>query len=598
MQDSKKICLLTEKPPETRFVMADFQHNHILVTTLPPNVINLAESFSATFDCKYSFISNPQITVNIVLQYFSKRYGDVDSVASYTESERRFAMVTFKRPTDAAKASAALTHCIDKHVLNVLMPDAIQQSMDFLSFNDDCILAIMDYLNLKDLCNLASVCNHLQELAIVTFSAKWRDHTFIIDSGDEMFEAYLRNFGSIATAIRLEIAPEFESSVNSSIILSSLMKYRSNALTHLELANFRFETRTEFIAQSRTLFIGVKKMILTKCTISVKWIVLCQQLVELELIDSHVTYNGAPLQMVDSLRSLKINGSTKWVQNGLHLFLQSNPQLQCLEVIPLPNARKTYWYGQILDFVPENIKQLSIEAIGSGYFERFVSLKDLRISSKSYYYDNDDTCAFFNRLTTNATLENLEIMCHSFYGDFARSIAKIRTLKSLKFNLWGKYVMGELTNANVFHMASHLNRMRELTLSSFHNLLDADDLLHLIKICPNLQLLGLSFHNIGKLKMCADFYQKMLNVVSHRSQKNQLQIVTFECCCAEQNDRIDATCPVHPTLQVVHIFGDAVVPFLDPNDPNFNHLVRVTDVVLKKLRDCGLLEAAPDTESA
>lgn len=521
------------------------------------------------------------------MQYFTKNHGEVDHVASYTEQERRFAVVTFKQTTDANEAAAAKTHSIDGYSVTVLMADEIVQPLQLLGINDDCLLEIMRHLELKDLCSAAGVCDRFNELAKMVFSAKWKDATWIVDSVDEAHD-YLCNFGRITKSIRMKLTTELKKAGNCSNILDLMVKYCSHTITHLELHNFIFETNNTIIWQSRAIFVKLKKIILTKCSISIKWIVECHELIELELIDTHVTYNGPRHQSCSSLQSLKINGSSSWVQHGLHLFLQSNQQLKTLEILPLSTIKSGIsWYERILHFVPPAIERLTIAPFGSANFERFVSLKAIRIVNKYFYAEN--TRFFIDHLETNAMVESLEIESNGYLsGRNANAIAKLRTLKTLKLHMPSGFY-----GASLLDVIEHQKHLTELTLSTFMSQLNGSDLLQLIQKCPNLQLLGLFFDfnedDEKKLEMNADLYRKMLNVVSHRPKGNPLQIIIFSL--EKQKNHINVTFPVHSSLRVMCLAAESVADALNiERGRNSVYGIRMTDAVLNGLRDRGLLE--------
>lgn len=516
----------------------------------------------------------------------------MDSVAVYTENDRRFAIITFEKTADAVEAAAAGTHRIAEHVMKVSTTEAIQQPMNLLGINDDCLLGIMQHLDLKDLCNVASVCDRFKQLAVMVFSSKWKDAAMIVSSVEDV-KVFLRHFGSIAESIRLEATTEFTENGNCNSILKLLVEYCDSILTRLEMHNFEFVTKNGFIWFSRSLFAGLRKLVLKNCKISVKWLARCFELVELELIDTHVTYNIAPYVRCPKLESLKIKGSCGWVKKGLEQFLSQNTQLKYLKVIPLPYTRAdTTCYGNILNYVPTAIESLTIAPVGTLNFSRFTSLKTLRIVAVAYF---SGAGTFIERIVTGPALANLQIeIRHDLLdGRSANAISLLRNIRKLQL-----HIPRGCDSASLLHIAEKLTNLNELILSSFMNVLNADDLLEVIRHGPNLQLLGLSFdHNCNarKFEINAETYRKMLNMVSRRPTEKPLQIIIFSC--ENQKNKIEITFPMFSLLKITCLSVESVGALLNIKRTFYQEGgVRMTDAVLKSLRERGLLDSAHDIE--
>lgn len=517
----------------------------------------------------------------------------MDSVGLHTYETHRYAIVIFKKSADALKATLSQTHTINEYVARATLPDAFQKPINLLRMPDDCLLDIMGYLELKNLCSVASVCQRLQLLAQRVFSSKWKGTAAIVSSVEDAYD-YLFNFGPIAEWICLVATAELPKSDHYHV-LNLLMRHCSDALTRLDLYNISFEKNDRIIAESNFVFPGVKKLILNKCTISVKWFMKSCDLVELDLIKTHVTYNGVRHQSCPSLKTLKIRGSNTWVQKGLHLFLQDNRQLKTFVVVPFSS---TYYgqnhtpYGRILDYVPETIECLTIAPIGTADFTRFESLKTLEIICDRYQDDDE----FFDRLLIKETVECMQIDVYDEPNIAA--IARLKHLKSLKLHYYNGFIGPDL-----FYIAESLMNLSQLVLGgTIGNVtFSANDLSTLIQLSPNLQFLGLSFaHNFERMKINAQVYRGILNTVEQRSNGKQLHIVIL--CFSNPANMFDATLSTHSSLKITCLDAETVTDIIGVGELHIelrfvrDFGIRMTDEVLKELYSRGLLDAVPEIE--
>lgn len=369
-------------------------------------------------------------------------------------------------------------------------------------------------------------------------------------------------------------------------------------LTRLELDGITFEKNDGIVVESHSLFPGVRTLILIDCTVSVKWFMKCHDLAELQLIDSHVTYNGARYQNCPSLETLKIEGSSAWVQKGLHLFLQGNGQLKSVEVL---QSRKFYGsyvfylqyvYGLIAEFVATSVEYLGIPAVGIPDFTRFVSLKRLQIVfpriNRNYEHRN--------RLLVNGVLEQLEIdfLDGCLRGSDPETIARISHIEKLKLH---NMIPREGLGAGVLHIVENLNNLSELVIGLWQSVFNANAVLDLIQRAPNLQLLVLTFKyncdNDGKLEITADGYRQMLNAVLRRPNGKSLQIVVL--CSQTTSSGIDVTFPMESSLKITCLANETVAEIMNIRIGTGNQCV-MTDEVLNKLRERGLLDPLPEIE--
>lgn len=512
--------------------------------------------------------------------FFSINYGEIDFVGLHTENTHRIAFVVFRDANDARKAAIFTGHVIAGHVVNVRSPDIIAQPPNLLNMPDDCVKDIMRYLDMNDLCSVAGVCQRFNALAKAVFNPKWKDLRFTVNSVGELQE-FLSTFGSEVHTIRLEPSVQLPKSQFNSVV-SVLVKHCSGTLTRLEMSNFAFETNCDIIDESRSLLVGLKKLILHKCAISVKWFIECIELVDLELFDTHVTYNGAQWQKCPKLETLKIIGSKLWVENGLRLFLEQNAQLKTLDILPMQTANRAY--GTILYHVPKTIENLTVVPAEMTCFGHLSSLKKLRLESA---YQNSYARSLINRLN-NPTIEQLEIDLNHFMLDElnAESIGKLRQINTLKIHCSGGFT------SSLRYMLHGLCHLSDLVLSTVRNQLSANDIHAILQQGPNLQRLYLSFALNGnegpKLQMNQQIYRVMLDNVLRRV--NEKPVWIFIVGCGNEMIEIDVhTFPMHPALKISYFPVDYVRKILAiERKPCAHNYIKLTDDVLNGLRNVGL----------
>lgn len=525
-----------------------------------------------------------QISANAILQFFIRNYGEVEYVGLHTEETHRVAFVAFREASNARRASVFTAHTIAGNVVNVTMPDTIVQSPNLLSMPDDCVRDIMRHLELKDLCSMAGVCERLRTLAKAVFGPKGKDLRLGIKSVQDVQEC-LRNFGPEIESMAINLCDKVQKSHHNSL-LNVLVQHCSGTLTTLRIHNFTFEMNSAIIAESRPLLVGLKKLILHKCTISVKWFVHCHQLVELELIDTHVTYNGAQYQTCPNLETLKIYGSKSWVDYGLHLFLMQNEQLKTLQVLPLQTSsnRSHQSYGDILYCVPKYVDNLTIVPAEATRLDHLPWLRTLRIEG---IYLNNYSATVINNVR-NVSIEHLEIDLNYFGIDRqnAEAIGRLRKIKTLKL-----HCSGGCGSAELLDMVRNLKGLTDLVMSTHRNTLNAHNILCILEQCPNLGRLCLSFADNGedghKLEMNEQIYHKLLDAVLRRFTETPLCVVIVGR--RHQIERINVAFRMHAALKIACLRTKEVSTILKMKKGYYlQEHIKMTDDVLDELRVRGL----------
>lgn len=467
-----------------------------------------------------------------------------------------------------------------------------------MSLPDDCLLETLRHLELNDLSIIASVCEHLQQVARKVFSLKWKESKVIVNSVEEAHD-YLRNFGPIAQTIRLDAWKLPEADHNR--ILSLLVRYCGGNLTRLELKNIYFAWDIENIERPESLFVGVKNLVLNRCLIPFKWFMGSHDLVELNLKNSNMNPDDVCDQRCPSLVTLKIFDDEYVpmynVLVELHRFLLQNNQLKAFEVdcdfFSLNAATRFF------DFVPTTIERLKIHTCATRDLTRFVYLKELHIDASRYSCTKYADHEYFNGLLASETVENLEIDITDagFSKESMNGIVQLRNVRTLR-------MQGErgCAQATLLHIVENLKKLRNLILG-FHETTfgysNGKDLFDIIQRGRNLQLLILIFsrtkNGVKQFELNANEYRKMLDAVLRRVNGKPLHIVIIRY--QDEKTRIDVTFSTESSLKITCLAAEAVARILNIRiHKNDNYLFSVTVGRLAKLRDCGLLGSLHENE--
>lgn len=432
---------------------------------------------------------------------------------------------------------------------------------------------------------VAGVCKRLEWVARNVFSSKWKELHFTINDMADTASAidYLRKFGAEVRTLRLMTTQKLQPAAYN-ILLIVMVQYCGGSLSRLELHGFALDGRESAIEEVRPLLARVQHLILNGCDTSVKWLVSCPELVELDLNDTNVTFKGAQNQACPKLKVLKIKGAHNWVKKGLHLFLEQNRQLKTFESLPIPHrTRDLATYERILDFVPASIECLATIPLGFTKSIRFTTLKTVRI-----FGARKMDIELMNRCMNTDKIEYLCIDLNhpGMNGGIGDEISKLRNLKTLSLRC-DVYLRNNLVN-----MITKLTELAEFVLSTEDYYFDELDVLRLIQHGPNLQRLILSFRNYAHyhnhhFKMNAETYRKMLNIIAERSNGMSLHIVII--IYQRYNPHVNLNFPMQKYLKITCLTFESVAKLSNVDYVAFLlGRIHMTEDVLKMLSDQGL----------
>lgn len=487
-----------------------------------------------------------QITTGAIWQHFGK-FGDVIRVDIQEGEGHRLAIVSFGQ---AIHDVLPRTHFIANKRINLTVPVAVQDHTKLLDLNYDCLEKILFLLEFKDLCSVAGACNRLQELARDIYVSKWKTSACKLSTVQEV-EDYLRHFGSVGGC--------------------------------LEIHNVK-------LTDARSLNIPVRMLTLHSCAVSIGWLVQCRELVELELIDAHITYRGLRNQKCPNLKRLKIRGSKSWAVKGLKIFLEQNKQLKSLQVIPMRHEDYSSVFDPIQDFLPESIESLAIVPSPITQLKRFHALKQLQISCAESNYD----MSVVNRLGSDATLTHLDIyggmnwMLPRITRESANAISQLTKVKTLKLR---KLFMN---NMDLVRMVEQLKELTHLHLDAWRCIASQHDLLDVIREGCNLQQILLLISYEADLELNAETYRKMLE---QRTSKERLHIIIISRN-ENLNCKMDLNFSMQPSLKITFYTYKNVHTIVRAHgkcNKSCDYYFQISEKELKILRDHDGLDIELDT---
>lgn len=422
------------------------------------------------------------MAVDPILDYFDSNYGGISSVSLHKQETYISALIQFVDSRKAHRASLSTKHVIAGNQV---------------------------YVN--------------------TTTAKQRTVEFVVESASDL-QYYIRNLGSSIQSLSLK-ADESLIPETHSRILKVLVHYCGSTLVNLKMHGFAFSPNDRTIQMSRSLFPRLRKMVLDDCYISAKWFTKCHELVEVELNETEVVFDG--VENLACPKLLKIN--IGYQREGLLDFFQQNPQLKSVRI-----------------FSP-----------GLPGLTNLNALEELRLIAIRSRFDLVPVCT--SNIDTLEHLEFVEAIDLELSRRDVDAISRLRKLKTLIINV------KICESINFMHMIRDLNKLEDLRVGVQRNPIHARNLLTIIRHKHNLQFLYLSFrynrngsNHKNRLQINSETYRKMLDGVLLRENDKPLQIVIV----GPRNEitRIDTTFPANPSLRIKCMSFDAVARIFNCND--------------------------------
>lgn len=429
--------------------------------------------------------------------------------------------------------------------------------------NDDCLLALFEYLGLQDLCAVADVCSRFRAIARASFAhSKPKTLDLPDDIGCRFPSVHnkillrtsrvLRNFGPFITDI-FDFAKYCRSSppdyLNDEMcsecereFFDLLIRYCSGTLTHLSLR--RTLLPNEVVLKMRPLFRGIHKLGLFNRelpALSASWFPELRELELGNIIPNQSFQYDCLHETFPKLERISFHSLHGFMNYDIEKILQCNPKLKEIELDKCKNlGTNTLW--AIAEYA-KKVEKLNLNF----HFQKpnpnakyFSGLHKLSSLALCLLFEPDYVTSVICEIAeAGIPLKYLRLgglwmeknsSTQQAFIDGMSKLTKLETLVLVKSQ--------GLNATDINSICEHLKDLRELQLESFVAL-TADDLLMLVGNAEKLEQVLLVdtfpiYDHGRKCNIIIDFdgktFQKIVNIVKKRSKRTRLNIYLNTDC--------------------------------------------------------------------
>lgn len=429
-----------------------------------------------------------------------------DAFSKSTESDENCA---------SADDTIADSECVAGCSKEITTSDAAESlpQTKLLGLNDDCLVEILNYLDVIDLCAVNHISGRLNRIAQQVF----RTHFTTLDlshvsSTVNYYELTLHKARNLfqcfgASIVKLKVAALAFKVENRTRVVDLIVRHCPN-LKSLEFIDFQFRNARIIHVQK---FLGnLHELTLTRCNLQGCLRNLFRDCVQLKslAIQTDTTLNGACLEWAfPRLESATLTMRDDISLKNLHKFFRLNPQLKSLELIHCDDET----FDAIATALPQ-LERLSVEV---SYFYDYVEnlksllqlnhLKELKLNCSLY-----PISTFVDALAIKETIEVLHISEGVLNDHLIEALSKCKRLRSLKLcsmpNVHDKFLIGlakNLPNLNEFY----IRRCQSMTNIG---------VLAFVEIATQLHSLSISNSTV---QVDDSFFMELVRIYSTRSQK-------------------------------------------------------------------------------
>ncbi|KAG4075439.1 hypothetical protein HA402_015092 [Bradysia odoriphaga] len=334
------------------------------------------------------------------------------------------------------------------------LPKRKRPAKSLMILNDDCFRKVFEYLKPREIRNIANVNQRLQALADHELKRMFRmkykiqfDENFDFIPVDdsirisvEAIEAMLSTFGDHYHSLELS-RNTFDYSFNLPYVLEVIQKYCSN-VKQLTLNGFRTDSF------NHRFFIKLKSLTLQNCSVSfVRCIMPQLEILKLDKVETVI-----PVHSFSALEEVRISNMN--INNDdIKKLIMSNRTIKRLSIVKCWEA-SPYFFSVLPNLIhleefefkkrpTPNNRELSA-------LWRLKKLKTLKFSYKNY-----NVSPLLDGFINNGiSIEHLELGIGNFDARAAAVIAKMQTLKVLKFH--------DMNGLNASHMVSVAHALKNL----------------------------------------------------------------------------------------------------------------------------------------
>lgn len=389
---------------------------------------------------------------------------------------------------------------------------------NLLDVNDDCLVAIFEYLTDLQLADIASTCTRLETSARDVFSRRHNSNSvgIYIDMDTipqrQWSAAILKSFGDLAT--KLIITFSCGAKVYNSFVFSLMVKYCTGTLETLDLRHTRY-LQTHEIFDVAVLFGNVKELILDySFSNDDSGPPNAAQINSPEF----PSMNFAKCSSTDYLQlaSLTLKNLTDKHQLDIKAFLKRCPNLTELEMLEVA----VYDLSSIGEYCPA-LSKLTILGCDVFNITQLTQLDQLA-SLKLSIGEDDKYLKLLNTSKSSQTLDELMLLgCIADGGELLTALLRFTNLAQLSFTLDG-------VDDGALRDLQRQNKLRVLSIGGTVSVsITSDGLVDLVRNLPDLERLSLHLdcsHHCIQLQEST--YLRIRNIYETRNQK--LVIYNFD----------------------------------------------------------------------
>lgn len=379
--------------------------------------------------------------------------------------------------------------------------------MKLLDLDDDCLLIILEYMDVVELCDIAETCKRTQKLAQYTFRLKHKRLNLNTIRAITLQKTMrlLRNFGSVITSLNIsrKLLSPLETNKASEKLLILIGTHCGENLTELSLKNIRMTVKS--MNQMEKVFGSLTSMTF-----------------------EHFSFNNSDLSALnDKLEVLKINyvdfmNSFAFTPNNykpLIDFLKTANALKHLSIVQctrLPSLiLRTIGQLTQLEELEIHLNMKTSENVIQRNLLHWFALNKLKVLKMDCQGISPQPL-LEGLAANNIAIEHLELI-HTMHLDYIDSVSKLKTIKILKLD--GQF---DFSDEHLLTIANGLKLLNELHVSSeFSPNVTQNGVLELIRKANQLSCLHIY---VQDFELTMNVYNEMLRIVKNRHEYIKLTI--------------------------------------------------------------------------
>ncbi|XP_063705350.1 uncharacterized protein LOC134834560 [Culicoides brevitarsis] len=400
-------------------------------------------------------------------------------------------------------------------------------TMDLMDLNDDCLLYILQFLNLIELMDLRGVCCRLDNLILQSRSRFVHFNFKAFPSGQNFDETkfleILQFLGSTIKSLDLngffDIFPYF---YGKSVIFQWISEHCVNLETYIH-EDFDFDN-IPMIQQFASVVRTLRSLTLINCSFddSLGDCFIDAQLEELKVDGMKITEKF--FKNVSNLISLSIRQCINMTADSHIQVLKNNLKVRKLEISSICKTEELVNFISKLPQIEE--LTMNVTSVNFSAFGDLPNLKKLKLSQKYYpVLDKDLVSVEMKKLIEQLKQKNIIEDLETRRMDLHEHLNLISELTSLKELSLDK--LNRATDADVKNLQKLVN-LEKLTIFSFEKKLSVDSLIKSLK--------RLQHFLVGIDEIDIEYLEKLTQTLNHSQNRPKLELHVETIHVGEQSD--------------------------------------------------------------